>query len=114
MLCPNDTSPVYPTHKLRAVVAIARMTTVVAVFVDKPNARRTIGNASNATAANIANAGSFKFLDAFAEQPARAEQKHQKHQDINRCFTGGRRKMDCDTAHDANEDCGKHNTPKTA
>jgi hypothetical protein len=51
MLCPNDTSPVYPTHKLRAVVAIARMTTVVAVFVGKPNARRTIGNATNATAA---------------------------------------------------------------
>src|SRR5262249_60193033 len=51
VLWPNDTSPVKPTHKLRAMVAIARITTMDAVFTDSPNTCMTNGNAMTETVA---------------------------------------------------------------
>ena len=42
-------------------------------------------------------------LAMVAEQPARTHQQHQKHQDIDRCFAGGRGEMNGDAAHHADQ-----------
>src|SRR4030088_2279449 len=89
-----------------AMQASANTTTSVAEVMVRPSASSTGGSTSRANAATSNGIGrrfhitavSLEPRDAFAEQAARPEQQHQKHQQIDR---SGRGRGIADADHDA-------------
>src|SRR4030095_4665993 len=97
---------------LRAMQAIAKITTSVALVIVRPPARSANGSTAHASAAmttgerssftcglRTALAPLLETLYPFAEEPARPEQQHEQHQQIHRRFGGRRQEVDGERAH---------------
>src|SRR5437868_13218161 len=105
---------------LRPMQAMAKTTTSIAVRSGRPATSSANGSTASEATATARGQDSVRmedssclleFLDALAEQPARAYQQHQRHQQIDRGFAGRRIEEDRDAADDADQHRSRDHAP---